>query len=185
MQHASSIVLVGLMGAGKSSVGRRLAEFLTRPFIDMDAYFVAQHHLSIPEWFLRYGEVSFRDQEEALLQELLSARAGAVISTGGGVVLRAASRAAMCALGHVVYLHAPVGVLADRLKRTDLKQRPVLGDVGGLVNRIETLYKVRDPLYREVADTVVETQGFTPKQLAERLSKQLDKNIIFPVNATE
>jgi shikimate kinase len=175
MQHVSSIVLVGLMGAGKSSVGRRLAEFLTRPFIDMDAYFISQKGMGIPEWFLRYGEVSFRDEEEAILLDLLRKKSGVVLSSPVSFsLLRASSRLTMSSLAHVLYLHAPVETLVDRLKRTDLKQRPVLGVSEGLVNRIESLYKVRDPLYREVADTVVETQGFNPKQLADRLAKSLN-----------
>lgn len=169
----SSIILVGLMGAGKSSVGRRLADYLGYPFVDMDAYLSSCSGMSIPDLFIRYGETAFRDQEEAALTALVHQPKRQVVSTGGGVVLRAASRLIMRQQGQVLYLHAPVPTLIDRLQRTDVRQRPVLGSREGLVMRVENLYKVRDPLYREVAHAVVETDGLTPKQLAHRLARSL------------
>jgi len=167
----SSIILVGLMGAGKSSVGRRLADYCGRPFIDMDQYLSSLIGLTIPEIFLRYGETSFRDREESVLSALLDETECRVVSTGGGAVLRAAVREKMRQRGYVLYLHAPVATLVDRLQRTDVRQRPMLGSREGLATRVETLYKVRDPLYREVAHAVVETDGLTPKQLVHRIAR--------------
>ncbi|MES2205730.1 MAG: shikimate kinase [Pseudomonadota bacterium] len=165
----SSIILVGPMGAGKSSVGRRLAESLGLAFVDMDVRLSLLTGLSIPDLFTYHGEVAFRDKEEALLHSLLVSEAAQVISTGGGAILRSASRLNMRRYGHVLYLHAGIPILIERLQRTDVRQRPVLGHREGLKERIATLYKVRDPLYREVAHQIVETEDFTPKQLVQRL----------------
>ena len=165
----SSIILVGPMGAGKSSVGRRLAESLGLAFVDMDVRLSLLTGLSIPDLFTHHGEIAFRDKEEALLHSLLLSETAQVISTGGGAVLRTASRLTMRRYGHVLYLHAGISILVERLQRTDVRQRPVLGNREGLKERIASLYEMRDPLYREVAHHIVETESYTPKQLVQRL----------------
>jgi shikimate kinase len=163
------VILVGLMGAGKSSIGRRVAEHWKCSFTDMDQSLIAISGLSIPDLFLRYGESCFRDREEQLLVSLLANGEWGVLSTGGGAVLRAASRDRMRKAGKVIYLHAKPYVLHDRLQRTDIKQRPLLGEKQALISRLEQLYNERDELYREVAHAVIETEGLALKHLVQRV----------------
>jgi shikimate kinase len=167
----AGVILVGLMGAGKSSVGRRLADHWSCPFIDMDHSLTSIAGMSIPELFLRYGEVFFRDREEQLLGSLLENWEPGVLSTGGGAVLRAASRYRMREAGKVIYLHAPPATLVERLQRTDVRQRPVLGEKEKLASRVKQLYNERDALYREVAHYVVETEALALKQLVQRVTE--------------
>lgn len=147
------IVLVGLPGSGKSSIGRRLALRLDLPFADTDAVVEQRVGCSIRDYFEREGESSFRDLEEATLSELIAARRG-VLATGGGIVVRTSNRSLMKEGGHVIYLRASPEDLFRRL-RHDLS-RPLL-QVADPLGRLRELYAARDPLYRETAHDVVET----------------------------
>ena len=147
------IVLIGLPGSGKSSIGRRLALRLDLPFADTDAVVEQRIGCSIRDYFEREGEFSFRDLEEATLSELIAARRG-VLATGGGIVLRSSNRGVMKEGGHVVYLRASPEDLFRRL-RHDLT-RPLL-QVADPLGRLRELFDARDPLYRETAHDVVET----------------------------
>lgn len=148
-----SIFLVGMMGAGKSTVGARLARRLEREFIDIDRELEARLGVDIPTVFDLEGEEGFRRRESQLVCEL-SHRSGLVVATGGGVVLRAENREALAARGLVVYLKADAGDLWQRLRRD--RHRPLLRTEDPR-QRVRELVELRDPLYQAVADHVVGT----------------------------
>ena len=160
MKRGENIYLVGLMGAGKTTVGRLLARRLKLRFVDSDQEIERRCGVKIPLIWEIEGEAGFRGREAQVLAEL-TAQDGAVLATGGGAVLDPRNRDNLRTRGFVIYLHALPPVLWQRT-RAD-KSRPLLQD-GSPRERLEALYSVRDPLYREVADLVIETgrQGIGP-----------------------
>ncbi len=168
---AVSITLIGMPGCGKSTIGRQLARLRQLPFLDSDHEIERFLGCSIREFFDREGESAFRDVEQRVIAETLSAPHVRVIATGGGSVLRPANRAAMKAHATVVYLHAQAEDLARRLSRDT--QRPLL-QVADPRQRLRDLYSVRDPIYREVADIVVETAHKSAAMLVNLISMQID-----------
>jgi shikimate kinase len=145
--------LVGMPGAGKTTIGRRLARELGVPFQDSDHEIERRIGGSIREYFARHGEEAFRDVEHAVITELARERTG-VLATGGGSVLREANRAVLRAAGTVVYLHAPPQSLHERL-RHDLS-RPLL-QVADPLQRLHELFSQRDGFYRSSAHLVLDT----------------------------
>lgn len=169
MAQSSPIFLVGPMGAGKSTVGRELAERLGVDFLDSDARVEADANASIPELFAKHGEAGFRDREEAALEELT--RAGAlVLATGGGAVLRRANRQRLSERGVTIYLTATV---ATQLARTRDSDRPLL-KTGDPEERLRQLLAERDPLYRATAHHIVATDDETPASLASIILQSTD-----------
>jgi len=164
------ISLVGLPGSGKSTVGRQLARRLQLPFFDSDHVIEERLGYSIREAFERDGEAYFRDMEEAVLDEL-SQNPRAVISTGGGAVLRPGTRQRLHSRGQVVYLKSTPDELFRRL-RHDVN-RPLL-QVADPLTRLRDLYTVRDPLYRETAHFVIETGRPSVGTLVNMIVMQLD-----------
>ncbi|HNV58366.1 MAG TPA: shikimate kinase [Rhodoferax sp.] len=164
------ISLVGLPGSGKSTVGRQLARRLQLPFFDSDHIIEERLGYSIREAFERDGEAYFRDMEEAVLDEL-SQNPRAVISTGGGAVLRPGTRQRLHSRGQVVYLKSTPDELFRRL-RHDVN-RPLL-QVADPLTRLRDLYTVRDPLYRETAHFVIETGRPSVGTLVNMIVMQLD-----------
>lgn len=154
---ARPVVLVGLMGVGKSVVGRRLADHLSRPFVDTDEVVAEAAGCSIPEIFERDGEAVFRSAEGEVLRGALQ-RTGIppVIATGGGVVLAASNRAALAESAEVVWLDASPTVLAERIGTG--RGRPLLAGVDA-GERLRVLDAQRRPLYHEVADVVVDADA--------------------------
>lgn len=137
------IVLVGMMGVGKSTVGRRLAARLRLPFADADTEIETAAGMTVTEIFERFGEPYFRDGERRVLARLMDG-APRVIATGGGAFIDAETRATILARGLAVWLTASPAVLVERVKRRDT--RPLLrGRDPGQVLR--ELARVRDPLY--------------------------------------
>ena len=151
--HRGNLFLVGLMGAGKTTLGRQLARRLDKRFVDADHELEARLGVSIPTIFEIEGEDGFRDREEAIIDEL-TRMSGIVLATGGGAVLRSASRARLRENGTVLYLHAEPETLWQRLRNS--RHRPML-HAADPRNRLVELYRLRDPLYREVATHVVES----------------------------
>jgi len=141
------------MGAGKTTLGRQLARRLDKPFVDADHELEARLGVRIPTIFEVEGEAGFRDREEAVIDEL-SRRSGIVLATGGGAVMREQSRVRLRENGTVLYLHAEPETLWQRLRNS--RQRPMLHG-NDPRNRLVELYRLRDPLYREVADHVIES----------------------------
>ena len=151
--HRGNLFLVGLMGAGKTTLGRQLARRLAKRFVDADHELEARLGVSIPTIFEIEGEAGFRDREEAMIEEL-TRQTDVVLATGGGAVLRARSRERLRENGTVLYLHAEPETLWQRLRNS--RNRPML-QASDPRNRLVELYQLRDPLYREVADHVIES----------------------------
>ena len=145
------------MGAGKTTLGRQLARRLDKRFIDADHELEARLGVSIPTIFEIEGEAGFRDREEALIAELTEL-SGIVLATGGGAVLRPSSRSQLKANGTVLYLHAEPETLWQRLRNS--RHRPMLKTADPR-NRLVELYRFRDPLYREVASHIIESDRET------------------------
>ena len=148
-----NLFLVGLPGAGKSTLGRQLARRLHKQFIDADAELEQRLGVSIPTIFEIEGEAGFRDREEAVLADL-TALANVVLSTGGGAVLRPDNRSRLRDNGTVIYLHAEPSTLWGRIRHS--RNRPLLQTADPLA-RLAELYRQRDALYRETATHVVES----------------------------
>ena len=149
--HRGNLFLVGLMGAGKSTLGRQLARRLSLRFVDADHELEQRLGVTIPTIFEIEGEQGFRDREEAIIADL-TPLTGIVLATGGGAVLRTASRACLKQNGTVIYLYAEPEILWERVRNA--RHRPMLQAPDPRVRLIE-LFKERDPLYREVADHVL------------------------------
>jgi len=163
MTPSNNIFLVGLMGAGKSTIGRHLAKSLGLEFVDSDHEIERRTGASIPLIFDVEGESGFRQREKKVIDEL-SLRNGIVLATGGGVVLDPDNRARLRERGRVVYLYATVEQLLARTAKD--RNRPLLQTADPRA-RLQELLEVRDVLYREVADVVVDTGGRTARS-AER-----------------
>jgi shikimate kinase len=163
------IVLVGLPGSGKSTVGRQLARRLQLPFMDSDQVIEQRLGCTIREFFEREGEARFREVEEQVIDELT--RQPGVLSTGGGAVLRAANREHLRTRGKVVYLKSSPDELMRRLRHDT--QRPLL-QVSDPLQRLRDLYAVRDPLYRETAHFVIETGRPSVATLVNMIVMQLE-----------
>ena len=149
----SLIVLVGLPGSGKSTVGRQLARRLGVNFTDSDHVIEQRIGCSIRSFFEREGEAAFRDVEETVLADLLGAGDG-VLATGGGAVLRPATRERLHASATVIYLRSRPEDLFRRVRHDP--SRPLL-QVPDPLDRLRALDTERDPLYRETAHVVIET----------------------------
>lgn len=165
-----AIALVGLPGAGKSVVGRRLAQRLQLPFVDSDQVIEQRIGCPIREYFEREGESAFRDVEQAVIADL-AASAHGVVATGGGAVLRDANRAQLRDHFHVIYLRSSPEDLFRRL-RHDVK-RPLL-QVADPLGRLRELHSVRDPLYSATAHDVVETGRPSVAMLVNVIVMQLE-----------
>ena len=165
-----NIFLVGMMGAGKTTVGRMLARRLKRTFYDSDEEIERRCGVRIPVIFDIEGEAGFRARETQAIAELCTLD-GVVLATGGGAVLAEENRRRMAAHGTVVYLHARPGYLWQRVRHD--RNRPLLA-APDPQKKLEELYAVRDPLYREVADIVVDTGRQSVQTLAKELLARLE-----------
>ncbi|HVI58263.1 MAG TPA: shikimate kinase [Luteimonas sp.] len=170
MQHAPNLVLVGPMGSGKSSIGRRLAARLGLAFVDADHEIEAQAGTSIATIFECAGEAAFRAREHAVLARLLAAE-GSVIATGGGAVLDPRTRALLRERGFVVHLHADVPQQLARLARD--RSRPLLAGADR-EQVLRRLAELRGPLYAEVAHLRFDTASLDPAEATARLGHLLE-----------
>jgi shikimate kinase len=159
------IILVGMMGVGKTTTGRLLADRLGWPYLDSDAQVMADTGRTVPELFAERGEAAFRAEEERVLTEALSGDGPVVVSAAGGVVLSAANRELLDRSGTVVWLRADPGVLAGRVG--DGTGRPLLDD--DPASALVDLDRVRRPLYASVADVVVDVDQLAPDQVVDRV----------------
>ena len=164
-----NVILVGPMGAGKSTIGRLLAKELKLQFKDSDKEIEQRTGADIPWIFDVEGEQGFREREQSMVVELCELD-GVVIATGGGVVLRAENRQALRDGGRVVYLHASVEQQLERTSRD--RNRPLLRNAEpGKVLR--NLMEIRDPLYREIADIIIETDERPPRLVVQEIIDRL------------
>jgi len=169
MNMPGNIFLVGPMGAGKSTIGRQLARALHLPFEDSDRVIEERTGVDIPFIFEMEGEAGFRRREKAVIDEL-TARDGIVLATGGGVVMDPDNRRRLASRGLVIYLQTSVDQQLARTARD--RNRPLLQTEDPRA-RLEALYRVRDPLYREIADMIVDTDGRSVREVVGYLQRAL------------
>ena len=169
--HRNNVFLVGLMGAGKTTVGRTLAKRLDLEFVDTDREIEARTGVSIPTVFDIEGEEGFRRRESEVLK-LVAGKTRQVIATGGGVVLRPENRECMRAGGFVVYLNVPPNILWERTRHD--RNRPLL-QVDDPLRRLRELYAIRDPLYREVADYIVDGGRIGAQSIVQILAREIEE----------
>jgi len=170
VKPADNLILVGMMGAGKTTVGRLLARRLKRTFYDSDQEIERRCGVRIPVIFDIEGEAGFRAREVQVIAELCALE-GIVLATGGGAVLAEENRRRFAACGTVIYLHARPGYLWQRVRHD--RNRPLLATQDPQ-RKLEELYAVRDPLYREVAGIVLDTGKQSVQILARDLLASLD-----------
>ena len=168
--------LIGLPGSGKSTVGRHLARRLALPFVDSDHVIEQRLGCPIRQYFEQEGEESFRDVEEAVIDDLSRADR-AVLSTGGGAVLRPGSRRRLHERSQVVYLKSTPDELFRRLRHD--RNRPLL-QVADPLARLRDLYAIRDPLYRETAHFTIETGRPSVATLVNMIVMQLELAGVWP-----
>jgi shikimate kinase len=168
-----NLFIVGMMGAGKSAVGRVLAARLGREFIDADHEIQARTGVSIATIFEVEGEAGFRRREEQVIDELSRREDGIVLATGGGALMSASTRVRLKERGFTIYLHAKAHDLWLRTRHD--RDRPLLA-CADPKQRLEELLVVRDPQYREVADLVVETGRPSVGRLVDSLAQRLNEH---------
>jgi shikimate kinase len=171
VKSCENIYFVGMMGAGKTTIGRHLARRLKKRFVDCDHEIEARTGVRIPVIFDIEGEAGFRKRESQVLEALAEER-GLVLATGGGAVLAPQNRRVLADSGLVIYLCVPPDELYARTKHD--RNRPLL-QVENPQEKIRALHAQRDPLYREIADIVLEGGGRTPLAVARQLEQEILK----------
>ena len=169
MKQPRNIFLIGPMGAGKSAVGRYLARNLHLSFVDSDDEIEQRTGVDIPFIFEKEGEAGFRRREAKVINDL-SRMDGVVLATGGGAIIDEQSRSHLGGRGYVVYLYTTVEQQVARTQKG--RERPLLGTEDPRAT-LEALLLERDPLYREIADLIVETDGRKVKSVANEIIEQI------------
>lgn len=169
MSSPDNIFLIGLMGAGKSTIGRQLARRLGKEFRDSDGEIEKRTGVNIDVIFDIEGEPGFRRRETEMLQELTAVR-GIVLATGGGAVLAPENQVLLKDNGFIIYLKATAEHLAGRL-RLD-RRRPLLQS-GDKLTKIRELLERREPVYQELADLVIETNERSIYRVVSEISKKV------------
>ena len=160
------------MGAGKTTIGRQLARQLGRKFYDSDKVIEERTGATIPLIFELEQEQGFRKREKAVIDELTQ-NDNIVLATGGGAVLDPENRQHLASRGHVIYLYAPIDFLLQRTSRDS--NRPLL-QTDNPRRKLEELMEVRDPLYREIAHTIIETDSCPVKQVVAKIMAIINEN---------
>lgn len=171
-----SFFLVGPMGAGKSTIGRQLARALDIKFIDSDREIETRTGVDIPLVFELEGESGFRKREQEVIDEL-SATPGIVLATGGGAVLDTGNRRNLASRGTVIYLQTSVD---QQLQRTAHDRNRPLLQTDNPRAKLEQLLAERDPLYREIADLVIETDGCRVRDVVQKIIHYVEENQVPP-----
>ncbi len=171
MNQSENIYLVGLMGSGKTTIGRALARRMGRRFLDSDHEIEHRTGVRIPTIFEMEGEAGFRKREAMVIEEL-SHESGIVVATGGGAVLDPANRQVMHGSGWVVYLDVPTHVLLERTRHDT--NRPLL-QVADPRAKLDALRVQRDPLYREIAHIIVDGARNNSQLAVVRILKEWEK----------
>jgi len=166
-----NLYLIGLMGSGKTTIGRQLARRLGYPFWDSDHEIEARTGVNASTIFEIEGEAGFRCREARVIEEL-TRKQGIVLATGGGVVMNAANREALRSSGWVVYLSVAPTLLWARLRYD--RGRPLL-QVENPLAKLESLHALRDPLYRETAHFVVDGGALSPLAVFQLLLKEFHR----------
>lgn len=176
MRKLGAIFLVGPMGAGKSTIGRLLAETLSLEFYDADREIEERSGVDIPWIFDMEGESGFRERESAMLLEL-GENSSSVVSTGGGAVLRDDNRKMMVAKGTVIYLKTSV---EEQVRRTARDRKRPLLQTANPEQTLRQLMAQREPLYEEIADVTVLTDHRSPKAVVQELCQLMDEQDLSP-----
>ena len=153
MAQNINIFLVGLMGAGKTTIGRQIASELSLDFYDSDHEIEGRTGVTITHIFDIEGEAGFRKRETAMLNELTEKK-GIVLATGGGAILKAENRQFLMSRGTTIYLYANIETLVERTAKD--RNRPLL-QTENPQEKLQELFDIRDPLYRETADFIIDT----------------------------
>jgi shikimate kinase len=169
MKKPGSLFLTGPMGAGKSTIGRQLARQLGMPFYDSDHEIESRTGVDIPLIFELEGEAGFRKREAAIIDEL-TALPDIVLATGGGAILDPQNREHLKSRGRVVYLHATVN---QQLRRTRKDRNRPLLQTENPREKLEELFAIRDPLYRETAGLIIETDGMRVRDVVKKIMQRL------------
>ncbi|WJW75684.1 shikimate kinase AroK [Thiohalobacter sp. IOR34] len=169
MNTPGNIFLIGPMGAGKTTIGRQLARALHRRFVDSDRVIEERTGVDIPLIFELEGEAGFRRRERKVIDELTQ-QPDIVLATGGGAILDPDNRRHLMTRGTVVYLHTTID---QQLSRTGRDQKRPLLQTDDPRARLSELMAVREPLYREIADLVIETDGRCIKDVVREISRRL------------
>lgn len=168
MTRSENIYLVGLMGAGKTTIGRQLARALKLPFYDSDKAIEERTGVDIPTIFEFEGEEGFRDREQKMIQQLTQ-MSGIVLATGGGAILREENRKILRDNGFIVYLQCSVERILERTRRDT--QRPLL-KTENPKERIESLFAQREPLYLSCADFKIDTGVLQSKDVVDHILEE-------------
>lgn len=171
MQPKQHIFFIGMMGTGKTTIGKKLAKQIQYPWVDTDQQIEKNWNCSIAEYFEKYGELAFRQAETETLYQLVEQAPASVITTGGGIVLRPENRTYMKQHGQVIHLTAHPDELIRRLE--DNQSRPLLR--GDLKNKVRQLAREREPLYK-FADVTINTTYKTPTHIVEEINHYLIKS---------
>lgn len=168
MKH---IILIGYMGAGKSSVGAKLSYRYKIPFEDTDKIIERRQNMAVSEIFERYGEDAFRKMETDVLAEMGNRKTAAVIALGGGTPMRPENHEKIRSLGTVIYLRTAPETVAERL-RGDMT-RPLLR--GGGIQKIEAMLAVRGPVYEMLSDYIIDTDGKDLQDIAGEIEEKINE----------
>ncbi|MFK5915604.1 MAG: shikimate kinase AroK [Woeseiaceae bacterium] len=168
MAQSKNIFLIGLMGAGKTTIGRQIASELGLEFLDSDHEIEERTGVTVTHIFDIEGEQGFRKRETNILDELTQQK-GIVLATGGGAILKSENRQFLMSRGTTIYLYADIETLFERTSKD--RNRPLL-QTDDPKTKLEELLEIRDPLYRETADIIIDT-GKDSVRLA--LKEILDK----------
>lgn len=173
MKGKRNIFLVGPMGAGKTTIGKQLAQLLHLEFIDTDQEIEARTGAPIDWIFDIEGEDGFRAREKEIIAEL-SQRQGIVLATGGGAVVTPENRTFLAGRGIVVYLETSIEQQLERTRKD--KRRPLLQNTDDPEATLIALHKERDAQYREIADVIVATNENSIKSVANKIANQINEN---------
>ncbi|MCB5162306.1 shikimate kinase [Marinomonas algarum] len=175
MIKAPNIILVGPMGAGKTTIGRLISQSMGKEFYDLDKVIEDNAGADIPWIFEREGEDGFRKRETQALESMIQSDAGdCVIATGGGIVMRKENRDILREGALVIYLYASV---SQQLYRTSKSSHRPLLQTGDPKATLTKLFEVRDPLYRDVATLVVETDARHPRSVANKVLSTIKRHL--------
>jgi len=173
MKGKRNIFLVGPMGAGKTTIGKQLAQLLHLEFVDSDQEIESRTGAPIDWIFDIEGEEGFRVREKDIIEEL-SQRQGVVLATGGGAVVTPENRTFLAGRGIVVYLETSIEQQLERTRKD--KRRPLLQNNDDPESTLIELHKQRDAQYREIADVVVATNENSIKSVANKIANEISKN---------
>ena len=172
MANHQNIFLIGLMGAGKTTIGRQIASELSLEFFDSDHEIENRTGVTITHIFDIEGENGFRKRETAMLDELTDKK-GIVLATGGGAILRAENRQFLMSRGTTIYLYANIDTLLERTSKD--RNRPLLQTEDPKA-KLEELLETRDPLYRETADIIIDTGKDSVRLALKEILEKLQKS---------